>query len=538
VLAAAGAMVFTAPAGAAVSVTSFTVAPASTQAGGSPDVTVGVTFASPGADTLKDATLSLPPGLLANPSAPMVCTAAAFQAETCPASSQIGDGTITATAATFGTTLRLPVGFFLLTPQSSAELARIGVIANFDDFPVASISAPVRLRTSSGTGLDISLNDIPNQVSGIGAQINELSMRLYGTVNGGHFIRMPTSCAAADTHLTIDSYGSPATQVPADASFTPTGCAALAYAPHLAAQVSPDTGDNGAAFDASITQTGAEAATKDVTLTLPSGLSPRLSALSSACGAGDVSTCPAVGTATVTTPLLPQPVQGKLVLAANTSGLPSLDAVFPPPFALTLKGTPSVSSGGVQATFGDIPDFPITKLQVHLNGGSGSLLTAGPDLCSQTQSAVGLLTAHSGATAHLSEAATVQGCSGPGGGASTPKLLKAKLSGLASGHPSLHLSLVNVSSFSIALPSGLSFKLHSHKGLSIVGAKLKVVKLSHGSLVVTLTKQAGSVSVTVMGPLLNESASLKRKVRHHKIRSLTLRLRLNGGAVLSRTLRF
>ena len=49
-------------------------------------------------------------------------------------------------------TVRLPVSIYLVAPQG-AELARIGVIVRFFDFPAASMTAPVDLRTAPTVGL-------------------------------------------------------------------------------------------------------------------------------------------------------------------------------------------------------------------------------------------------------------------------------------------------------------------------------------------------------------------------------------------------
>jgi hypothetical protein len=210
---------------------------------------------------------------------------------------------------------------------------------------------------------------------------------------------------------------------------------------------------------------------------------------------------------------------------------------LPPPFGLTLQGTPTITSGGVETSFSNIPDIPITRLEVDLGGGSSSLLTAGQRLCAQSQTTTGQFGAHSGASAHVSASVTVQGCSGPAGGAGgKPTLSRAKLSGLASGHPKLKAAFTNVSSFAIALPSGLSFRLRRHKGLSVGGAKLKSTTLKGGWLIVTLAKPASTVTVTVTGPLLNETRALERRVRHHKLKRLTLRFKLDGGAAFPRLL--
>jgi hypothetical protein len=407
----------TAPAAQAdVTVSSFSIAPSTTQAGANPNVTIDARFSATSGDTIKDTTVSLAPGLLADPSAPTVCSASDFQNQSCPKSSQIGDGSITGTAPAFGTTVKLPIQVYLIARQGS-EIARIGVIADFFDVPAATLSAPVDLRTSPTVGIDIPLTGIPNQVSGTDVRIDELKLELFGTVNGHAFTRNPTSCAAATTTMTLDSYGS-ATPVTASASFTPTGCATLGYAPQLAATATVDQGDNGVEFSATVTQSAADAATSGVTMTLPSGLAPRLSALGGACTATDLTTCPSIGTATVGTPLLPNALQGQLVLVAGSSGsLPTIDAVFPPPLSLTLVGTPSIGATGLAASFSGLPDVPITTLTVDFAGGPNSILTASSALCSNPQTLTGDFVGQSGATAHVTPGVTVSGTCPAGGSA-------------------------------------------------------------------------------------------------------------------------
>ena len=119
------------PANASLSVSSFSVAPSTTQAGGTaaqpgPDLTIDAQFSSSNADTPKDLTLSLAPGLLANPSIVPLCSTQAFQAGVSPDASRIGHGLLTGTAPEFGLTLSLPTDAYLIRPQGS-EVARIGL---------------------------------------------------------------------------------------------------------------------------------------------------------------------------------------------------------------------------------------------------------------------------------------------------------------------------------------------------------------------------------------------------------------------------
>jgi hypothetical protein len=326
---------------------------------------------------------------------------------------------------------------YLIAAQGS-EVARIGVIADFFDVPVATLSAPVDVRSSPTVGIDIPLTGIPNQISGIDVRVDELKLELYGTVNGQPFTRNPTSCSAATTGLTIDSYGS-STPVTAAASFTPTGCETLGYSPQLAATATIDQGDDGVDFSATITQSAADAATSAVTITLPSGLSPRLSALGAACTASDLTACPAIGTATVTTPLLSAPLQGQLVLAAGSPGsLPMIDAVFGPPLSLTLVGTPSLGASGLAASFSGLPDVPLTTLEVDFTGGPNSILTAASALCSEPQALTGDFTAQTDATAQVTAAVAVSGTcqAGSSGAGSSGAGAGSSGSGGGSGGPS------------------------------------------------------------------------------------------------------
>jgi hypothetical protein len=510
-------------ASAAVSIPSFAVTLSGTQAGSSPDLAVAARFSTSPGDALKDALISLPPGALLNPTAASPCPDSNFQAGSCPSSSQLGDGALSATESGLGA-IQSPVALYLL-PSQGSQLARIGLVATFSGAPVVRVSAPVTLRGGPNTGVDIYLAGIPNQIAGLPAHVDALSLRLFGTVNGKAFTRLPTSCGPAQTLLAIDSYQVAPTAATAASSFTPVGCGSLPYQPQLTLAASIDPSDNGVGFRASLTQAASEAATSSIALFLPSGLAPSLPALSSSCAASDVSTCPAVGTASASTPLLPSPVTGRIVVAAGSS----LYAVFPPPLGLTFRGTASVSGNQLQLAFSGLPDVPLTGLEFDLNGGPGSILTVGSGLCSGPQTVGGQLASQSGATIPVNAGLSPSGCRNFGFGSKNPAASGLAFSGLASGHPKLRFQASNVTTMSIALPRGLAFnRPFRGRGLALSGAKLKNMRLSHGRLVITLRSQAARVGVTITGPLLRESASLQRKVKGGHAKTAVLSLKLTG----------
>jgi hypothetical protein len=368
------------------------------------------------------------------------------------------------------------------------------------------------------------MTGIPNQVSGIPAQINALNLRFYGTVNGNAFTRLPTSCATTQSLLTVDSYQAPSGIATSASSLTPVLCEAVAYQPQVSVGASIDPSDDGVGLSASITQGPGEAGSNSITFLLPPGLAPRRSVLASTCSA----TCPWIGTVTLRSPLLAAPETGQLLLAGNGGSTASLSAVFPPPVAVALPGTASISGNALQLTLSGIPDIPYTSVVVNLGGGPGSIVAVGDGLCAGPQTVGGQVASQGAATVPVNSAVSLSGCRSFGSSAPRPGASGASLSGFASGRPKLHFVASNVTSMSIGLPRGVSFSLRKRGGLSLSGAKLKQLKMSHGRLVVTLRSSASRAGVTITAPLLNESAGFQRKVKRRQIKNSIVGLKLTG----------
>jgi hypothetical protein len=552
-----------APAQAILSVSSLSVTPSTTQAGGAagqpgPDITIAARFSTPNGDTPRDLTFALAPGLLANPTAVPLCPAAAFNAGLCPASSQIGSGSITGTAPGFGLTLSLPTGVYLIQPTGS-EVARVGLIVYFFGFPVVTQSAPISIRTTPNVGIDIPLSSIPNQLDGIGVIVNALKLTIDGTVDGKTFTRNPTSCSAATTTLTVDSYGAPSTSTTQQSSFTPTGCGTLPYTPKLSGAAAQDTGDDGAGFAATITQTYNEADNTQVLLTLPASLSPRLSLLASACTNANLSQCPSVGSATVATPLLAAPLTAKIVFVAHAGSIPTLAILIPAPLNLQLDAIPILTGSAVQALVVGIPDIPLSSLTLSLQGGPNSLFRAGVHLCSSPQTVSGNFTAWSGASASPSATVAVSGC--PAGSttssartvaATTPtpaattrvvpiahgRSAHAPADGAtvtyarpAHGTPKVTVAVGSgsrtpISSVSIRFLAGLSFnagKLRRYVRVVLDGRKVDAkVTVKHGVLRIAFGRGGRVAIIVLSGPALRKPASTAGDARSRHAGTLTM----------------
>jgi hypothetical protein len=299
---------------------------------------------------------------------------------------------------------------------SGSDPGAIGLIVNFFGIPLLSTPGSVTFRPTTGNvGANLNLDNIPDNYWGVGLQVVHLRLTIFGSVGGKWFTRNPTQCGQpAVSTLTTSSYGDPA-PISATSSFTPSGCANVAYQPQLTTAVVPDTADSGLAFGAQITQTAFESATQSLTFTPAGSLTPSLLALlADLCNSPTFTGCTSVGMAYAGTPLLAQPQTAKLYLMNHPGALPTVTTAFGPPLNIQIDGTVSITSSPIalHVAFGDLPDAPLTTLGVVLAGGPGSLFIQGTHLCSTPQATTGDLTAQDGATQVLTSTIAVTGCQG------------------------------------------------------------------------------------------------------------------------------
>jgi hypothetical protein len=237
--------------------------------------------------------------------------------------------------------------------------------------------------------------------------------------------------------------------------------------------------------------------------------------------------------------LYPKALSGSAYLTGSLNGL-SLTLVFPSPFPLTLTGAIDLSKNS--ATFTGLPDIPLTNLAVLLSGGPKALFLA--TCAPPSGTATATLTDQNGdRTVTVPSAFTVSGCpsggggpgggSGGGGGSTHPgataggvTLSKGRWSGLGAGRPSLSFMLVaarsapKLSALTIGLPGGISFVRHrvgkslKVTGVTLTGAQIKSLSLSHGDLVITLRRPVSSLTVKLGPGAFHESGALKSKAKN------------------------
>jgi hypothetical protein len=432
ILVAAAALIALAPASAQAITVSGTAAPTNLQAGAHSDFKLHIAFSG---GTPKDLTIGLPPGEVGDPNAAPFCSVAQLNADSCPASTKLGNASsMVSLLGALPNPLPVTGNVYNLEPHPG-EPARFGITLhalplpaplNTLILPPVIIQSGVQVRQTD-FGLDTVVKNVPNSATLIslgGADvpvpigITSMDLTLFGVApgTGKPFLRNPTSCSPLHATFTAVPYSgnTGSGQAP---PFTLSGCGALPFSPTFSARLGAK-GQNKPLghppVTTSIDQDVGEAGLKDASVILPPDLGANLAKLNEICPLAtfNAAACPpntVVGSAVATSPLLTQPLTGPVVLVQSTV-LPDIGLNLAGPLTLNLHGTLDFSGS---VTFGGLPDIPISHFQLTFNGGPEGLNVANRDLCKPPRPLFHEnFTSYSGATTSLATPATVDGCGG------------------------------------------------------------------------------------------------------------------------------
>jgi hypothetical protein len=203
------------------------------------------------------------------------------------------------------------------------------------------------------------------------------------------FTLNPTSCAVkAFGGSALSSLGLAA---PLFARFQVGGCAALPFGPKLSARLfGPAHRGAHPRFRAVITAKPGEANIGRFVLTLPHSefidqahfrtICTRVQFAAGQCPAGSI-----YGSVRAFTPLLDYPLEGPIYLRSSVHELPDVVAALrgPPSQPIEIDGVGRVDSvnGGLRTTVETVPDAPLTKLEVNMQGGSKGLFQNSTNIC-------------------------------------------------------------------------------------------------------------------------------------------------------------
>lgn len=369
-----------------------------------------------GEPDLSSFATTLPPGLTGLLRSVARCGEPQAATGDCPSGSAIGTATVGLGAGPSPLSLAGPV--YLTAPYGDAPFGLDVLIhAVIGPVDLGDVLVRSRLYVDHKTlALKIVSDALPQIVGGIPLRMRSITIAL----NKPELVINPSTChAGAITGTALATTGaSHALSTP----FSVLGCNGLRFAPQVSASTGPggSLGGKGASLKLRI---GAGGATKPplgtVSITLPGELRPRLTTIQKAClpGARSLEVACAdssiVGTASIVTPALAEPLTGNAYVVAHGGGAKPTLALLLHGGGITqqLEGALTISKSHViRANFAELPDIPIDEMDLNLPRGPHSLLGAVAPLCGQQLRLAYTMADQSGKAVSSGSRIAVEGC--------------------------------------------------------------------------------------------------------------------------------
>jgi hypothetical protein len=324
----------------------------------------------------------------------------------CPAASEVGR---TLAGAGVGPALAYAPGkVYLAGPYNGSALSIAAITAaKVGPFDLGAVVIRSALKINPETAevfVDATGSDpIPHIIKGI--PVHARDIRVY--VDRPDFVLNPTSCLRTSTASTVLGsgldFGSASDDQPITVTspFQAADCASLGFAPKLKLSLKGGTkrGDT-PAFKAVLSARKGDANIGKAQVTLPHSEFLEQAHIKTICtrvqfaqGARPGEKCPAgsvYGYAKAITPLLDEPIEGPVFLRSSSHPLPDLvAALHSGKIDVNLVGRiDSVKGGQIRNTFESVPDAPVTKFTLTMQGGKKGLLVNSTNLCKGTNRAI------------------------------------------------------------------------------------------------------------------------------------------------------
>ncbi len=349
-------------------------------------------------------------------SASGISGAAELANPSCPAASQIGSLTVGAGPGSqpfYATGKAYLAGPYKGAPLSVA-LITPAVAGPFDLGDVV-VRTPLQVNKET-TQVTIRSAPIPQILDGVPLRIHSIAV----DIDRPGFTRNPTNCEAMAVTATVNG-SSGASATPSN-NFQAEGCAQLGFAPKLGLKLKGGTKRNAhPALTATVTypNSGPDANIAFTSVTLPQSAFIDNAHLSNPCtrvvfaeGATPGERCPPsseIGFARAETPLLDKPLEGPVYLRSSSHTLPDIVAALGGQIFVELDGRISSVHQRLRTTFETVPDAPISKFTLSLDGGKKGLLVNSENLCKKRQVASSLMTGQNGRV-HNTKPVISNGC--------------------------------------------------------------------------------------------------------------------------------
>jgi hypothetical protein len=336
--------------------------------------------------------VELPKGVLAKLKGVPVCSDAQANAGTCGAGSRVGSAVVGAGPGTSPFYLKgQPVylaGRYKGAPYSLSVATR----AKAGPFDLGTVVVRQALHVDpSDAHVTAKSDPVPTIVKGVPLRLRSINV----DIDRPRFALNPSSCATKHATAMLHSQqGSTSTQT---SRFGVHDCSLLTFKPRVGLRLTGKrqvrTGKH-PGIRAQVKQSGiGEAAISRAKVILPKSLALDPANAQALCEFEDGTKpdlenhCPKgsiVGRARAVTPLLDEPLSGNVYFVKNVrrsaSGnlirtLPMIVVALRGKIAINLEGTSSTTRDGrLVNTFAGVPDAPITKFNLNIQGGSGGII--------------------------------------------------------------------------------------------------------------------------------------------------------------------
>jgi hypothetical protein len=356
---------------------------------------------------------TFPPGLLGKIAGIPYCPDAAIEAAgtrsgvaerdnpSCPAASLIGR---TYSGYGVGSVLSYaPGNLYLAGPYRGSSFSVVAIdsaLVGPFDLGVVVVRSAIRVDPRNAqVSIDATGTDpIPHIIDGIPIHLRDI--RAY--LDRPEFTLNPTSCASFALASSLNGsgvrFGDPADDslATATAPFQASNCSALGFKPRLSLSLKGGTRRGSyPSLRAELRPRRGDANVASAQVSLPPSVFLAQEHVGTVCTRVQEAreACPSrsvYGWARAFTPLLSEPLEGPVFVRSSDNPLPDLVASMRGGgigIRVDVVGRIDSHKGGLRGTFTDLPDAPISRFVMSLEGGRHGLLVSAADLCARRQAA-------------------------------------------------------------------------------------------------------------------------------------------------------
>jgi len=351
-----------------------------------------------GSQLMRGLNLDLPPGLTGKLAGIVTCPESSLAAAavdkgtaelafpSCPAASRLGS--VEAATGAGSTPFHVPGNVYLAGPYKGAPLSVAAItpaVAGPFDLGTVVVRAAVRIDPTTAE-IHVQSDQLPTILQGIPLDLRSVVV----IADRDSFTLNPTSCDPMSLGGTI--IGSPTTAAVAS-RFQVGGCRGLTFSPKLLLKAKGGT-KRGAhpRLRAALKAKPSEANIAETVVALPHSEFLDQAHIKTVCTRVQFAqdACPTesiYGHARAITPLLDYPLEGPVYLRSSSNKLPDVVAALRgpawQPIEIDLDGRIDSVHGGIRTSFESVPDAPVSKFVLTMQGAKKGLLVNSVNLCAQ-----------------------------------------------------------------------------------------------------------------------------------------------------------